>query len=995
MQSDFDNNIQSYFTDMEHLRSMFKEYVVSPSLTKRIIVIHGVGGSGKSSLLRMFRIHCKSVKIPVALASGDDTKSIFDVITRWMDDLKEDGVKFSSLSKTMETYRAIQAKVNDQAKKAQNAGSRMADIASKAASKTAETAGGALLGAAIGSVIPGIGTAIGGALGGVISGMGADALTDWLRGFLTKPDIDLLLDPAKRLTADFLADIAKAAEKKRIVLLLDTYEQMTALEDLIGKVVQKIHPNILMVVAGRKLPDWNRTWQGWMATAQVEEIKPMTEDVMRQLIYRYYSTMRGGEPDSAQVDTIIRFARGLPMVVTSAVQLWVKYGVEDFQSVKAEIVANLVDRLMEGVPSNLIPALEAAAVVRWFDQPILRAITGLEDVRDVYNELRRFPFVRTRVEGLALHDSVREMMNENLRVQDSERYSELHERAAVYFEKRMEKIIGEEIERLGAERLYHRICADEETGIQLFQKMAQELTRYELLNRLRILLNDLNNYQLIQLNSRQWREYYRLRLEMLEGKRMSLANSYRVLAKNAGQPKLRAYALCDLGEILMDRDTWRTTNEESKAVLEQALSLMPRIDSKIISVYIHLRGYYLFRGQWNESMEMLKKRLQLSEEMNDEWGVTRALRDEGFAYGWAGDWRKAIDLHDQVRQRLTLPDSSEFLKADLRLRPWYLIWSGRLKEAEDGLREAIEIISQIGHFDPIWPARRDLAFSLILQESFQDSQKLFQDVSSHFNEFGKKGELGTLLGFLGFSKSREGNLIEAKRLLQESWQIKKELEDVIGYQESLNWLGHVSELDSMNDRNCLATAEEYYLQAYKNKQYGRRHFECGALTGLVRVKHMQGKTAATSPLLAEANQLAQRYEYNDHLASLRLTQGHLAWDNGKQDETLSYYQHAMIYALRYNRFLLDELLSGRSQGTPLRPIIPYCLEYGEEGKEILIALCDWWRTGINDIGTPRPNSISPIPEGVSLLEAEKIAREREPGDGLMQKSILKQFESSL
>ena len=90
-------------------------------------------------------------------------------------------------------------------------------------------------------------------------GMGAEALTDWLRGFLTKPDIDLLLDPAKKLTSDFLEDTAKAAEKKRIVLLLDTYEQMSALEDWVGEVAQKIHPNVLMVIAGRKLPDWNRS----------------------------------------------------------------------------------------------------------------------------------------------------------------------------------------------------------------------------------------------------------------------------------------------------------------------------------------------------------------------------------------------------------------------------------------------------------------------------------------------------------------------------------------------------------------------------------------------------------------------------------------------------------------------------------------------------------------------------------------------------------------
>ena len=102
---------------------------------------------------------------------------------------------------------------------------------------------------------------------------------------------------------------------------------------------------------------------------------------------------------------------------------------------------------------------------------------------------------------------------------------------------------------------------------------------------------------------------------------------------------------------------------------------------------------------------------------------------------------------------------------------------------------------------------------------------------------------------------------------------------------------------------------------------------------LVRVKHAQGDIAAIPPLLAEAEQLARQYEYNDHLASLRLTQGHLAWETGNQDEALAFYQHAMIYALRYNRFLLDELLSGRPQGTPLRPIIPYCLERGEEGRK--------------------------------------------------------------
>ncbi len=62
---------------------------------------------------------------------------------------------------------------------------------------------------------------------------------------------------------------------------------------------------------------------------------------------------------------------------------------------------------------------------------------------------------------------------------------------------------------------------------------------------------------------------------------------------------------------------------------------------------------------------------------------------------------------------------------------------------------------------------------------------------------------------------------------------------------------------------------------------------------------------------------------------------------------------------------------------------------------MLTALSDWWQTGVNDIGTPCPDTISPIPEGIPLLEAERIAREREPGDGSLQKSVIEQIEVAL
>ena len=1015
MQNEFDRELQTYFTDVEHLREMFKQWLAAPALPKRMLVIHGVGGVGKSSLLRMFRLHCKSSGVPVALASGDEQKSALDVLTRWADDLKADGVALPEFGKTFQQYRAIQAKVENEATKVAG------KLAKGAAATVVET---------VASTIPGIGPLV-----GKLGGMGAEALVDWLRGFLSKPDIDLLLDPAKKLTADFLTDLAKAASKRRIVLMLDTFEQMTALEDWTREIAQRLHANTLLIIAGRALPNWDRAWSGWMANAHVEELKPMSEDDMRELARRYYAMLRGGEPDPKQVQAIIRFARGLPMVVTSAVQLWVRYPdtVSDFQAIKPYVVADLVDRLMEGVPKGMVSALEAAAIVRWFDQPILRAVLKeseierayrviqsrkpkeqqedkfdlLYAVREIHDELRRFPFVRTRAEGLALHDAVREIVDENLRVQDAERHCELHERAAAYFEKRLEKATGEEAERLALERLYHRIRADEETGIQLFQEMAEELARYRLVNRLRALLNDVNTYPLERENSRLWRKYYIARLLEQEGRWLLAEDLFRSIAESpnaAGQ--ILSYALGSYGRALARPERISKPGGAEKAikVLQASLEKSVNYDFNVAYFAWELGIVYQRLCQWDKAWEYFDKFELFASSLGSSYQsayMKSSLKDP---YAKTGNWRKLLNLHQEVAIILEqLPNSAD-MKANI-LHTWSvgLIWMGRYAEAEQIFRDALRYFNEVC-VDTSY-AHRYIGFSVGMQDRFDEAHSEFQEAMNESkrwvalrNNFDL--DRATLLhySFWAFVHLRSGELDQARHKFLCALWLKRRHKDYIGLPELFVGLGIIYEI-----HHNFISATQWYNRCLHLNWTGRFYFHCAALTGLIRVKHAQGDYAAIPPLLAEAEELAQQYEYNDHLASLRLTQGHIAWEGVGQvsnlsygfDSALRYYQHALIYALRYNRFLLDEVLSGRPQGTPLRPIIPECLKRGEEGQRMLIALRDWWQTGINDVGTPRPDTISPIPEGIPLLEAERIAREREPGDGSPQKSVVEQIENAL
>ncbi len=62
---------------------------------------------------------------------------------------------------------------------------------------------------------------------------------------------------------------------------------------------------------------------------------------------------------------------------------------------------------------------------------------------------------------------------------------------------------------------------------------------------------------------------------------------------------------------------------------------------------------------------------------------------------------------------------------------------------------------------------------------------------------------------------------------------------------------------------------------------------------------------------------------------------------------------------------------------------------------MLIELRNWWQIAFNDTGTPRPDSISIVPEGMALLEAEQLARKREPGNGFLQRTVTEQLDQAL
>lgn len=549
-----DTELEQFFTDAEHAKQVFGDLVNNISLPKNLILIHGIGAIGKSSLLKMYRLHCKKIHIPIALTSCEDAKSEVSILSNWVNDLKADGIELKKFEGTIRHYRSIVSRVDEQKLKELEKHGKAADFAGKVAVKATEATTGAAIGAFVGSVVPGFGTVVG-ALAGAIIGTSAEEFRDFLKSFLSKSDIDLYIDP-KKLTDDFLSDIAQVAQKRRIVLILDTFEQIKTLSGWLCDIGRHLPENMVLVIAGRAIPEWDRAWPGWMMKAEIIEMKEMEPDDLRKLVFRYYALIQGGKPNPSQVEAIVQFARGLPMVATTVIKLWVRYpkANEDFKAVQPQVVAELADRLLEGVPNEMKPSFEAAAVLRYFNADSLGALS-VEDADKVYDELRRWPFIRSSHEiFLSVHDTMREMINESLYMRTPERFHTLNRLAAEYYEAQLAKDSGENAESLRLEQLYHLMRTDEKMGMRLFNEMAEDLARYGLVSRLRALISDVNTYSLERKNSQMWRKYYNARLAHLEARLTDAEQLYKDISENdQSEPKLKGYALCKWGKFWKDR----------------------------------------------------------------------------------------------------------------------------------------------------------------------------------------------------------------------------------------------------------------------------------------------------------------------------------------------------------------------------------------------------------------------------------------------------------
>lgn len=254
-------------------------------------------------------------------------------------------------------------------------------------------------------------TTVARASGAVVLQLDGGAIEPTPRGFLAA---------LSEATGDALESVEEAAARlsrlgDRVVLVIDRYEVLRSLDQWLQQsFVPGLPDNVRFVLAGREppLPGWSL---GLGPVFQSLPLGNLPSGDARTLLRR-----DGVAEDD--LERVNQLARGHPLSLRlAAAAIAARPGPDHEAATLSAIVEALAERYLEGLDPATREVLGAASVVRRPTLSLLGAMVPEAAPQDAFDRLRALPFVSLGIDGLMIHDSVRDVVAAYVRASDPDR----------------------------------------------------------------------------------------------------------------------------------------------------------------------------------------------------------------------------------------------------------------------------------------------------------------------------------------------------------------------------------------------------------------------------------------------------------------------------------------------------------------------------------------------------------------------------------------------
>ena len=335
-------------SELQQFDAKLKSYREKP-----VWFLEGVGGVGKSELLKTFRQVCRERSLPCAYLdlSADSCLSEAGLLNEIAKELgPTDFPYFRKVYDSLEKLEKAQRTITDLAEGVMKTGS---------------------LGASV--------TPVGGAV---------DHLKQRVGGWMGRKEAELLADSSERLFATFTSDLNRyASEEGRelpVVLMLDTYEQASPVQqDVIRHLALFCDygcKRVLFIVAGRDKPEWEDfdpsliDGQGLddLPEGEAEEYlnkRRITDQSLRERILRLTKCFPFFLRMACDIVDAMKESGQTPTADEFPMGEFTRRQVADF------LVKRLIERLPKGT-ERLESAIKILGIPRWFDEAVFAALQG-------------------------------------------------------------------------------------------------------------------------------------------------------------------------------------------------------------------------------------------------------------------------------------------------------------------------------------------------------------------------------------------------------------------------------------------------------------------------------------------------------------------------------------------------------------------------------------------------------------------------------------------
>ncbi len=281
-------------------------------------------------------------------------------------------------------------------------------------------------------------------------------------------------------------------------------------------------------------------------------------------------------------------------------------------------------------------------------------------------------------------------------------------------------------------------------------------------------------------------------------------------------------------------------NTQAREHYEQALAILPRVEHdhlQKIQIYVGLADVLLFVGEYEDSRKYYYEALEVIEHApeRDEFLETKvaACRKIGTTFERQGDFQNALSHLEEAQQAFSTVDTGQIISEWARIKNdigWIHFRQGGEEQAEEYLREALEIVEGTSHYQVVASIFNRLGGVYFQKGELAQATNYVRKGLVLQEEIGDLAAVARSYNNLGLLEWRQENWDNALKNYEQSMELNATLGDI---EAIIHLQGNIGIL--YIDKGDLEQAEHHLEQCLSNAcDIGHSYLEGAARLQLSR-----------------------------------------------------------------------------------------------------------------------------------------------------------------